>query len=148
MKRLHLHISVDDLEQSIGFYSVLFGAQPTVRESDYAKWMLDDPKVNLAISQRGIAPGLDHVGIEVDSDEELRGLASRLKAAGQTTRDQEAATCCYAQSNKSWVTDPSGLRWETFFTFGQATAYGEDEEPVAQPAAETTACGAPSKSCC
>ena len=144
MKRLHLHISVDDLEQSIGFYSVLFGAGPTVRESDYAKWMLDDPKVNLAISQRGIQPGLDHVGIQVDTNEELHTLASRLKAAGQSTRDQEDATCCYAQSNKSWVTDPSGLRWETFFTFGQATTYGEDEAP----AIKAKACCAPSSNCC
>lgn len=148
MKRLHLHISVGDLEQSIGFYSVLFGTGPTVREADYAKWMLDDPKVNLAISQRGIQPGLDHVGIQVDSDEELRALASRLKAAGQVTRDQESASCCYAQSNKSWITDPSGLRWETFFTFGQATRYGADEEPEAQPAVKANACCAPSSSCC
>jgi catechol 2,3-dioxygenase-like lactoylglutathione lyase family enzyme len=148
MKRLHLHISVDDLDQSIGFYSVLFGAGPTVREDDYAKWMLDDPKVNLAISQRGIQPGLDHVGIQVDSDEELRTLASRLKAAGQITRDQESASCCYAQSHKSWITDPSGLRWETFFTFGQATSYGQDEEPEAPAAVKEKACCAPSSSCC
>jgi len=149
MKRLHLHIAVDDLEQSIGFYSVLFGASPTVRESDYAKWMLDDPKVNLAISQRGVQPGLDHVGIQVDSDEELRSLSSRLKQAGQSTRDQEAASCCYAKSNKSWVTDPSGLRWETFFTFGQATAYGEDEEPTApQPVIKAKTACSPSSGCC
>jgi catechol 2,3-dioxygenase-like lactoylglutathione lyase family enzyme len=145
MKRLHLHISVEDLQQSIGFYSLLFGAEPTVRETDYAKWMLDDPKINLAISQRGIQPGLDHVGIQVDTNEELHALASRLKAAGQSTRDQQAATCCYAQSNKSWVTDPSGLRWETFFTFGQATSYGEDEEPKAPKA---RSCCAPSSGCC
>ena len=148
MKRLHLHIAVDDLEQSVGFYSVLFGALPTVRKSDYAKWMLDDPKVNLAISQRGVQPGLDHVGIQVDSDEELRSLSSRLKQAGQSMRDQEAATCCYAQSNKAWVTDPSGLRWETFFTFGQATAYGEDEEPEAQPVVKPKTSCSPSSSCC
>lgn len=145
MKRLHLHISVDDLEGSIGFYSLLFGAQPTLRRSDYAKWMLDDPRVNLAISQRDIQAGLDHVGIQVDSDEELRGLASRLKAAGETTRDQETATCCYSKSNKSWVTDPSGLRWESFFTFGEATAYGEDKEPEAPPKA--SACS-PKTGCC
>ena len=147
MKRLHLHISVDDLEQSIGFYSVLFGAEPAVRQSDYAKWMLDDPKVNLAISQRGIRPGLDHLGVQVDTNEELRALSSRLKEAGQSVRDQEDATCCYAQSNKSWVTDPSGLRWETFFTFGQATTYGEDEEPKA-PAVKAKSCCAPSSNCC
>lgn len=148
MKRLHLHIAVENLEQSIGFYSVLFDAEPSVRMSDYAKWMLDDPKVNLAISQRGVQAGLDHVGIQVDTSEELRTLASRLKAAGQSTRDQEAATCCYSQSDKSWVTDPSGLRRETFFTFGQVTKYGEDEEPQAPPVVKANACGSPKSSCC
>lgn len=142
MKRLHVHIAVDDLQRSIGFYSTLFGAEPSVTKSDYAKWMLDDPRVNLAISQRERAAGVDHLGIQTDSDAELRELAQRLKTAGETTRDQEATTCCYAQSNKAWVDDPSGVKWETFFTFGDATTYGEDE-PVA-PKAE--ACCAPS--CC
>ena len=146
MKRMHVHLSVADLPASIRFYSELFAAEPSVRKSDYAKWMLDDPRVNLAISQRGIQPGLDHVGIQVDSDEELRTLASRLRAAGQVTRDQEGASCCYAQSNKSWVTDPSGLRWESFFTFGQATSYGEDEEP--QAPVKAGSCCAPSSNCC
>jgi len=146
MKRLHVHIAVDNLNQSIGFYSTLFAAQPSVNKPDYAKWMLDDPKVNFAISTRGVRnEGVEHLGIQVDSDDELRELAGRLKAAGETTRDQEAATCCYAQSNKSWVNDPSGIRWETFFTFGEATSYGEDE-----PAAVETprsACGAKSGCC-
>lgn len=128
MKRLHIHIAVDDLESSVGFYATLFGAEPTVRKPDYAKWMLDDPKVNLAISQRdGRQSGVDHLGIQVDTDEELQALAMQLKSAGEATRDQEATTCCYAQSNKAWVNDPSGVRWETFFTFGTATTYGEDE---------------------
>ena len=127
MKRLHVHIAVDDLHKSIGFYSTLFGAEPSVVKEDYAKWMLDDPKVNLAISQRDRVGGVDHLGIQVESDGELRELATRLKAAGEQTRDQEATTCCYAQSNKAWVNDPSGVRWETFFTFGEATSYGEDE---------------------
>lgn len=145
MKRLHVHIAVDDLERAIGFYSTLFAAEPSVRKSDYAKWMLEDPKVNLAISQRGgRATGIDHLGIQVDTDKELRTLAQRLKSAGETTRDQEAATCCYAQSNKSWVNDPSGVRWETFFTFGDATTYGEDEAPSSQP---RSACGA-NEGCC
>jgi hypothetical protein len=147
MKRLHLHIAVENLEQSIGFYSVLFGAQPSVRKSDYAKWMLDDPRVNLAISQRGVDAGLDHVGIQVETDAELRDLASRLKSAGQSTSDQEEATCCYSQSNKSWVTDPSGLRWETFFTFGEATMYGEDEPAAPQQKEQVRACR-PSSGCC
>src|SRR5207249_4484249 len=127
MKRLHVHIAVDDLDKSVGFYSTLFGTQPSVLKSDYAKWMLEDPKVNLAISQRNRAAGVDHLGIQVESDGELRELAARLKMAGEQTRDQEATTCCYAQSNKAWVNDPSGVRWETFFTFGEATAYGGDE---------------------
>jgi catechol 2,3-dioxygenase-like lactoylglutathione lyase family enzyme len=134
MKRLHVHIAVDDLDRSIGFYSTLFGAQPGVRKSDYAKWMLDDPKVNLAISQRGAGTrGIDHLGIQVDTNAELRDLALRLKSAGETTRDQEATTCCYAQSNKSWINDPSGVRWETFFTFGEATTHGEDESAPPLP---------------
>ena len=153
MKRLHVHIAVDDLEKSIGFYSTLFGAQPAVTKSDYAKWMLDDPRVNFAISARhGRANGVDHLGIQVETDRELRELAGRLKAAGETTRDHEATTCCYAQSNKAWVNDPSGIRWETFFTFGEATTYGENEPAVEQssccpqptaadPCCATPACG-------
>ena len=138
MKRLHVHIAVDDLDKSVGFYSTLFGAQPNVLKSDYAKWMLEDPKVNLAISQRNRATGVDHLGIQVESDGELRELAARLKTAGEQTRDQDATTCCYAQSNKAWVNDPSGVRWETFFTFGEATPYGEDE--AAAKIAEQSSC--------
>ena len=146
MKRLHVHIAVDDLERSIGFYSTLFAAEPAVRKPDYAKWMLDDPKVNLAISQRdGRQGGVDHLGIQVETDAELRALATQLKTAGEATRDQEGATCCYAQSNKTWVNDPSGVRWETFFTFGEATTYGEDEDaPGRQP---QSVCGAKSGCC-
>jgi catechol 2,3-dioxygenase-like lactoylglutathione lyase family enzyme len=129
MKRLHVHVAVDDLRTSIGFYSTLFAAEPSVRKDDYAKWMLDDPRVNFAISQRGAIAGLDHLGIQVEADGELRELAGRLKAAGAQTLDEEAVTCCYAKGNKSWVNDPSGIRWETFFTFGDATSYGEDTIP-------------------
>lgn len=136
MKRIHLHISVDDLERSVRFYETLFGAAPTSRKPDYAKWMLDDPAVNLAISTRGRAAGLDHIGVQTDTSEELSELAGRLKAAGETTFDQEATTCCYARSDKSWVADPSGLRWETFHSFGEATAYGEDPDFGAPPAGE------------
>jgi len=145
MKRLHLHVSVPDLAQSIQFYETLFGAPPTVVKDDYAKWMLDDPKVNLAISTHR-APGLDHVGIQVDSADELGELAGRLKAAGAQTFDEAATTCCYAKSDKSWVSDPAGLRWETFYTFGEATTYGTSEalaalEASAKPA--SACCGAP-----
>ena len=145
MKRLHVHVAVDDLEKSIGFYSALFAARPSVTKPDYAKWMLEDPKVNFAISSRGTRiDGVDHLGIQVETDAELRELAARLKAAGEATRDQEATTCCYAQSNKSWVNDPSGIRWETFFTFGEATTYGEDEPPTVEP---KSVCGAKSGCC-
>ncbi|HEX3652968.1 MAG TPA: ArsI/CadI family heavy metal resistance metalloenzyme [Rhizomicrobium sp.] len=150
MKRLHVHIAVEDLNRSIGFYSTLFGAQPTVVKHDYAKWMLDDPRVNLAISQRDRIAGIDHLGIQVESDGELRELARCLKAAGEQTRDQEATTCCYAQSHKAWVNDPSGVRWETFFTFGAATTYGEDE-PDASREKQSSCCPVPAsatQACC
>ncbi len=146
MKRLHIHVAVDNLGRSIGFYSTLFAAEPTIRETDYAKWMLDDPKVNFAISARGRARGIDHLGIQVESDDELRELAGRLKAAGEVTRDQQATTCCYAQSNKAWVDDPSGVQWETFFTFDHATRYGEDENPI--EAAKDRAGGCGTSACC
>ena len=134
MKRMHVHVSVPDLTQSIAFYAMLFGARPSVVKPDYAKWMLDDPKVNFAISERcGKAAGVDHVGIQVESAAELGELAGRLKAAGAQTFDETDAACCYARSDKSWVKDPAGVRWETFFTFGEYTAYGGD--PAAQAAA-------------
>lgn len=148
MKRLHLHVSVPDIDQAVVFYSTLFDAPPSVLKDDYAKWMLEDPRVNLAISSRGRDAGVDHVGIQVDSAEELGELATRLKAAGNVTFDQEATTCCYAKSDKSWVTDTAGVRWETFFTHGEATAYGEDE---ILPETAASACCAPkptAKACC
>lgn len=140
MKRLHVHVAVEDLNKSIGFYSTLFASEPAVVKTDYAKWMLDDPKVNFAISQRGRGVGLDHLGIQVESDGELRELAGRLKSAGASTRDEEAITCCYAQGNKTWVNDPSGLRWETFFTFGDATTYGVDGIEASETTAPESAC--------
>jgi catechol 2,3-dioxygenase-like lactoylglutathione lyase family enzyme len=149
MKRLHLHVSVPDLTQSIQFYETLFGAPPTVVKDDYAKWMLEDPRVNFAISQRDRAVGLDHVGIQVETGEELATLAGRLKAAGASTFDQASTTCCYARSDKTWVSDPAGLRWETFHTFGEATTYGEDEAAPAEAA--SACCGAapaPAAACC
>lgn len=142
MNRLHLHVSVDDLSRSIRFYETLFGAPPTVLKPDYAKWMLEDPRVNLAISQRGRPAGIDHVGIQAEAPADLAAIATRLKVAGEETIDEMATTCCYAQSDKHWVRDPSGVRWETFFTFGEATTYGE---APAQPDANVTAqtcCGA------
>jgi len=143
MKRLHVHVAVEDLTRSIGFYSTLFGTEPAVVKDDYAKWMLEDPRVNFAISDRARVPGVDHLGIQVETAEELGELAGRLKAAGETTRDQEATTCCYAQSDKAWVNDPNGLRWETFYSFGEATSYGEDE-----PDAVLRETSTPAAACC
>ena len=144
MKRLHVHVAVPDLEQSIRFYSTLFGAEPVKVKPDYAKWMLEDPRVNFAISQRGSrSPGVDHVGVQVDSRAELDELAIRLKAAGNSTFDEEAVHCCYAQGDKTWVNDPSGVRWETFYTFGESTTYGESME-LEQSTAGASCCGTPS----
>ncbi len=146
MKRLHVHVSVEEIERSIGFYSTLFGTGPSVVKPDYAKWMLEDPRVNFAISQRGHAAGVDHIGIQTDTPEELDELSARLKAAGEQTLDQTAAACCYARSNKAWVNDPSGVKWETFHTFGEETVYGEDAAPVVvkdTPAQAGVACCAP-----
>src|SRR5437868_5594743 len=125
MKRMHVHVSVDDLERSIGFYSALFAAQPAVVKPDYAKWMLEDPRVNFAISTRGRQPGLDHLGIQVESEAELREVYGRLHAAGGNVIEQGQTMCCYAKSEKSWIDDPAGLAWETFVTTGESTTYGD-----------------------
>ncbi len=141
MKRLHVHVAVPNLDESIRFYSTLFGAEPVKVKLDYAKWMLEDPHVNFAISARGSrAPGVDHIGVQVDSRAELNELACRLKAAGEKTLDEVAVSCCYAMGDKTWVNDPAGVRWETFYTFGDATTYGEDA-PVAEVASGAACCG-------
>jgi catechol 2,3-dioxygenase-like lactoylglutathione lyase family enzyme len=145
MKRLHVHVGVTDLDRSVRFYSVLFGAAPTVQKPDYAKWLLDDPRVNFAISRRGHAPGINHLGIQVDSREELDDIAARLEAAAEISSDQEAASCCYARSHKTWSEDPSGVSWETFHTYGDAAVYGDGDRPARVPrataAAASTCCG-------
>jgi hypothetical protein len=125
MKRLHVHVAVSDLSQSVGFYSALFAAQPTVLKSDYAKWMLDDPGVNFAISTRGREPGLDHLGIQVESQEELYEVYGRLREAGGNIIEQGQTACCYAKSEKSWIDDPAGISWETFHTIGESITYGD-----------------------
>jgi catechol 2,3-dioxygenase-like lactoylglutathione lyase family enzyme len=125
MKRFHVHVTVEDLDQSIRFYSTLFAVEPSIVKSDYAKWMLDDPRVNFAISQRGEGRGVDHLGLQVDSREELKEIGDRLDDAGRKVYDRGEAHCCYARSDKAWVADPQGVSWETFFTFGQETVYGE-----------------------
>jgi catechol-2,3-dioxygenase len=124
MKRMHVHVSVGNIENAIGFYSALFATKPSVIKDDYAKWMLDDPRVNFAISSRGNNPGLDHLGIQVESEGELHDVYSRLSKAGQNVIEQGKTTCCYAKSEKSWIDDPAGISWETFFTTGDSTNYG------------------------
>lgn len=124
MKRLHVHVAVDDLDRSIGFYSAMFAAEPTVTKPDYAKWMLDDPRVNFAISARGAKAGVEHLGIQVESGEELAEVYARLAQADAPVIEEGKTTCCYAKSEKSWITDPQGVVWETFLTEGEATTYG------------------------
>lgn len=127
MNRFHIHVNVEDLDQSIRFYSTLFGIEPTVTKHDYAKWLLDDPTVNFAISvKQGAKPGLNHVGLQAGDSAGLQAISTRLKNADAATFDEASTTCCYAVSDKTWVQDPSGLRWETFFTMGEATEYGQD----------------------
>jgi catechol 2,3-dioxygenase-like lactoylglutathione lyase family enzyme len=125
MKRLHVHVAVENLPQSIGFYSALFAAQPAVVKTDYAKWMLDDPRVNFAISTRGRQPGLDHLGIQVENADELQEVYARLHQAGGNVVEQGQTACCYAKSEKSWIDDPAGIAWETFLTTGESTVYGD-----------------------
>jgi catechol 2,3-dioxygenase-like lactoylglutathione lyase family enzyme len=125
MKRLHVHVAVQDLPQSIGFYSALFAAQPAIVKTDYAKWMLDDPRVNFAISTRGRQPGLDHLGIQVEDTGELQQVYARLRDAGSDIIEQGQTSCCYAESEKSWIEDPSGISWETFLTTGESVTYGD-----------------------
>lgn len=127
MKRLHVHVAVADLEQSIRFYATLFGTGPSVRKQDYAKWMLDDPRVNFAISQRGEQPGLSHLGVQAENSEELEAIGARLKAAEAVTLSEKNTSCCYAQSDKYWTEDPQGVRWESFLTHGESTVYGGRE---------------------
>jgi catechol-2,3-dioxygenase len=140
MKRFHVHISVGDLNESVRFYSALFGAEPTLLESDYAKWMLEDPRVNFAISQRSVARGIEHVGIQVENRSELEEVYARLQRAERPVLEEGATTCCYAQSEKSWVTDPQGVQWETFLTTGKSTVYGHDRHPLASPELSPSCC--------
>jgi catechol 2,3-dioxygenase-like lactoylglutathione lyase family enzyme len=126
MKRMHVNVSVTDLDASIGFYSALFDSAPTVRKPDYAKWMLDDPRVNFAITTRGERKGIDHLGIQVEDDAELGEVYARLQTANAPTIDEGETTCCYANSEKSWVFDPDSIAWETFLTRGESAVYGSD----------------------
>jgi catechol 2,3-dioxygenase-like lactoylglutathione lyase family enzyme len=152
MKRLHVHVAVDDLSQSIRFYSTLFAAEPSVTKPDYAKWMLDDPRVNFAISTHGADKGLDHFGIQVETPEELREVYGRLQDSDRPVLAEGATTCCYAKSEKTWVGDPQGVPWEVFLTTGDSTVYGDSVDlgpvRVAKPAcctpqSQAAACCAP-----
>ena len=144
MKRLHVHMSVGDLDQSIRFYSTLFAAAPTVVKPDYAKWMLEDPRVNFAISTHaGGAPGIDHLGIQVEDGEELQQIYGRLKEAAGPVLEEGKTTCCYAQSEKSWILDPQGVSWETFLTTGESTVYGTSAPRVEK--LKPVACCGPGK---
>ena len=126
MKRLHVHVSVNDLRDSVRFYSALFATQPSVLKDDYAKWMLDDPRVNFAISKRGAAAGLDHLGIQAEDGPELEEIGVRLRQADVATQPQKGASCCYAKSDKYWTLDPQGIAWESFHTLDSVPTYGAD----------------------
>jgi hypothetical protein len=167
MNRFHVHLHVEDLGKSIGFYSKLFAAEPTRIEADYAKWMLEDPRINFAISTRGTTPGIDHLGFQTDSAEELGALKARAEAADMALLDSGETTCCYARSDKHWITDPQGIAWEQFHTLGNIALFNEAlpapastsgsccAPPVSAVAAPTATCGKPvdpevkpAKSCC
>ncbi len=143
MKRFHVHVKVDDLARSIHFYSNLFGQQPAVEKDDYAKWMLEDPRLNFAISHHAGAPaGIEHLGFQLESSAELDAMTAALKAADVAVLDERGATCCYAQSDKGWVHDPTGIAWETFVTHGSATTYGGVPAPGASATSDAAAEGA------
>ena len=150
MKRLHVHVSVKDIAQSVRFYSALFAAPPTVIKPDYAKWMLDDPRVNFAISSRCGETGLNHLGIQAETEDELREIYGRLRQAERPVLEKGATICCYAKSEKSWIADPQDVPWETFLTTGESTVYGEstDRGPIRAAGAACCATETPQAGCC
>ncbi|MGE0386306.1 MAG: ArsI/CadI family heavy metal resistance metalloenzyme [Gammaproteobacteria bacterium] len=151
MKRFHAHVSVTDLAASVRFYSALFGAEPSVLKDDYAKWMIDDPRINFAISTRAGTPGVNHLGIQVDSGAELGALEQQLRQADAALVTERAANCCYATSDKHWVTDPQGIAWESFHTLASIPVFGStapeiQQAPCCDPAPARA--GEPAKACC
>jgi catechol 2,3-dioxygenase-like lactoylglutathione lyase family enzyme len=154
MKRFHVHVHVTDLSASIAFYAKLFAAEPTRVESDYAKWMLDDPRINFAISTRGTASGVDHLGIQVDDESELAELRARARSADMTLLDEGATSCCYARSEKHWITDPQGIAWEHFHTLGDIPVFSEAKAETANACCATPSANGrepaatPARSCC
>ncbi|HET6545704.1 MAG TPA: ArsI/CadI family heavy metal resistance metalloenzyme [Rhodanobacteraceae bacterium] len=157
MKRFHVHVNVDRIDSNIRFYTMLFGVAPSVVKPDYAKWMLDDPRINFAISQRSRAAGVDHLGLQADDAVELDAIAQRLRAADAVALTEKATICCYARSDKFWAEDPQGVRWESFHTHGEATVYAnapastDEDAACCEPAATDNAssCGpAAAGACC
>lgn len=145
MKRFHVHVAVADLQKNIQFYSAMFGAQPTVVKDDYAKWMLDDPRVNFAISSRGETPGLNHLGMQAENNDELQQIRAQLeKANGGGVTEESATACCYAKSDKYWVTDPQGIAWESFHTLGEVPLFNGESADVTN--AESSTCCVPVQS--
>ena len=143
MKRFHVHVRVEDIAQSVRFYSTLFATEPTILKDDYAKWMLDDPRVNFAISTHcGEAVGISHLGIQAEDEAELGEVYERLARAEQPIFEEEATTCCYAQSAKQWIADPQGVHWETFFSYGESTVYGvrDAQQELEQVTAQGICC--------
>ena len=150
MKRLHVHLAVEDLQKNIEFYSTMFGTKPTVQHEDYAKWMLDDPRVNFAISNRSEQLGLDHLGIQAENDQELQDIKQCLDNTQSSIETQEATSCCYAESDKHWVTDPQGIAWESFHSLKSIPTFN-DEKMVADNNASSCCTPAPEpkkSSCC
>jgi catechol 2,3-dioxygenase-like lactoylglutathione lyase family enzyme len=143
MKRFHVHVAVRDLDDSVRFYSTIFGAAPSVHKPDYAKWMLDDPRINFAISERSGHHGVNHLGFQVDDDAELEQIHGRLEAAGAAVVAERGVSCCYARSDKYWISDPQGVAWESFRSLGSVPFYGDEGNAPAEPAA-----GATAKACC
>ncbi|MCK5828815.1 MAG: VOC family protein [Methylococcales bacterium] len=139
MKRLHIHLAVEDLEQNIDFYSTMFGSKPTVKHDDYAKWMLDDPRVNFAISNRSDQIGLDHLGIQAENDQELQDIKQYLDTTQKPIKEEEQAACCYSRSDKYWITDPQGIAWESFHSLSDIPTFNDKKESSED---------APSSSCC
>ena len=156
MKRFHVHVSVENLAESIRFYSALFHRSPAVEKSDYAKWMLDDPFINFAISARGGKAGLDHLGFQVENDEELQHINERLTKAELPIKAQTGTSCCYAKSDKYWTVDPQGIAWEAFHTLAEVPTFNRStpESPIAEekaccvPISTVFAKGPLKKGCC
>ena len=148
MNRFHVNIGVSDLAASIDFYTTLFGVTPTLVRDDYAKWMLDDPALNFSLNESSHEQGVNHLGLQVDSRDELAAIQSRLDQAAEETVAEPDAQCCYAASSKTWVRDPDDVAWESFVTHGKITHYGNQGIPGHDKPALTRCCAVPGTECC